>query len=120
MTFKQLFSAAAGLLLAGVIGCSDLSTTQKGALTGGAVGAGTGAIIGNQSGHPGAGTAIGAGVGAITGGLIGRGIDSHDDDDRDDYQYGRGRYDRTDPYYRDQDRDRFYYDHGERYDDPRY
>jgi outer membrane protein OmpA-like peptidoglycan-associated protein len=38
---------------------------------GGAIGAGTGAIIGSQTGHTGAGTAIGAGVGALTGAIIG-------------------------------------------------
>jgi outer membrane protein OmpA-like peptidoglycan-associated protein len=43
----------------------------QGALLGGAIGAGTGAIIGSQTGHTGAGTAIGAGVGALTGAIIG-------------------------------------------------
>ncbi len=43
----------------------------QGALLGGAIGAGTGAIIGSQTGHTGAGTAIGAGIGALTGALIG-------------------------------------------------
>jgi len=51
------------------------SKTAQGALVGSAIGAGTGAIIGNQSDHAGAGTAIGAGVGALTGGLIGHALE---------------------------------------------
>ena len=56
----------------------QLNKASKGALAGGALGAGTGAIIGNQTGHPGAGVAIGAGIGAVTGGLIGNSMDSQD------------------------------------------
>jgi hypothetical protein len=60
-------------------GCESMGTaaqskTVQGATLGTAVGAGTGAIIGNQSGHAGEGAAVGAGVGAIGGGLIGRGM----------------------------------------------
>jgi outer membrane protein OmpA-like peptidoglycan-associated protein len=43
----------------------------QGALLGGAIGAGTGAIIGSQTGNTGAGIAIGSGIGALTGALIG-------------------------------------------------
>jgi outer membrane protein OmpA-like peptidoglycan-associated protein len=46
-------------------------TTGKGAVLGGLLGAGTGAIIGSQTGNARAVTAIGAGVGALAGGLIG-------------------------------------------------
>ena len=50
-------------------GCAVLITTrEKGALAGGALGAGMGAIIGNQVGHQGSGALIG---GALGGGLIG-------------------------------------------------
>jgi uncharacterized protein YcfJ len=54
-------------------GCSGqpLTTREKGLLGGGAMGAGTGAIIGAAVGHPGAGAAIGGGLGALTGGVIG-------------------------------------------------
>lgn len=52
-------------------GCESMSNTDKGVLGGGAIGAGTGAIIGNATGHTGTGALIGAGVGALTGGLIG-------------------------------------------------
>jgi uncharacterized protein YcfJ len=50
--------------------------TATGALTGGAIGAGTGAIIGNYSGHHTAGgAAIGGAIGALTGGIIGNAMD---------------------------------------------
>ncbi len=49
--------------------------TATGALTGGAIGAGTGAIIGNASGHAGAGALIGGAIGALTGGVIGNAMD---------------------------------------------
>jgi hypothetical protein len=57
------------------IGCSGpLTTREKGALAGGAIGAGTGAIVGNQVGHTGAGALIGAGIGAVSGAVIGDAI----------------------------------------------
>jgi len=56
-------------------GCESMSHTDKGVLGGGAIGAGTGALIGSATGHTGAGAAIGAGVGALTGGLIGNDVD---------------------------------------------
>ncbi len=50
--------------------------TATGALAGGAIGAGTGAIIGNYAGHNTAGgAAIGGAIGALTGGIIGNSID---------------------------------------------
>jgi uncharacterized protein YcfJ len=50
--------------------------TATGALTGGAIGAGTGAIIGNYAGHNTAGgAAIGGAIGALTGGIIGNAMD---------------------------------------------
>jgi hypothetical protein len=57
-------------------GCSTMSNTEKGVGLGGAIGAGTGAIIGHATGHTGAGALIGAGVGALSGGLVGHAIDS--------------------------------------------
>jgi uncharacterized protein YcfJ len=50
--------------------------TGTGALAGGALGAGTGAIIGSTSGHAGEGALIGGAIGAITGGLVGHSMDS--------------------------------------------
>ena len=58
------------------IGCQtpegEPDRTATGALTGGALGAGTGAIIGGVSGHhAGEGALIGGAIGALTGGIIG-------------------------------------------------
>ncbi len=65
-------------ILAG--GCTTPSgqpdRTATGALMGGALGAGTGAIIGNYAGHnTAAGAAIGGVLGLITGGIIGNAMD---------------------------------------------
>ena len=65
----------------GMFGCSEsapLSGREKGALGGGALGAGLGAIVGHATGNTGAGIAIGAGAGALTGGLIGNESDVSD------------------------------------------
>ncbi len=64
-------------------GCESMGTaaqskTNQGAVLGGLLGAGTGAIIGNQSDHAGAGTAIGAGLGALGGGLLGHSLEERD------------------------------------------
>lgn len=56
-----------------IFGCS---TTQKGAVVGGAAGAGLGAIIGHQSGHTAEGAGIGAAVGALGGALVGEQLDA--------------------------------------------
>jgi phage tail tape-measure protein len=58
-------------------GCETMqSNTAKGAAVGGLLGAGTGAIIGEQTGKAGAGTAIGAGLGALAGGVMGKALDN--------------------------------------------
>lgn len=58
-------------------GC-ETTPTQQGALTGAAIGAGAGAIIGNQvDGKSGEGALIGAGLGALSGALIGDRIDEN-------------------------------------------
>ena len=76
--------SVAGLALAAVAlsGCETMGTaaqsqTTQGAVLGGLLGAGTGAIIGNQTDHAGAGTAIGAGLGALGGGLIGNAMEEN-------------------------------------------
>jgi outer membrane protein OmpA-like peptidoglycan-associated protein len=61
-------------LLVGVA-CADTPKWQTGAAVGGAVGAGTGAIIGHQSDHEVEGALIGGAVGAVAGGLIGAQLD---------------------------------------------
>jgi len=61
---------AAGLLLLG--GCAEMDQRQRATVTGGAVGAGAGAIIGNQSGNPVTGAVVGGAAGALIGNQVGR------------------------------------------------
>ncbi len=65
---KKLVAAVMVLCLISIAGCT---TTQKGAATGGVIGAGVGAIIGHQSGHETEGAVIGGAGGAAAGALIG-------------------------------------------------
>lgn len=68
---------ALGLLaVPGLTGCNT-TPTQDGALMGSLLGAGAGAIIGNQSGKQGEGALIGAGAGALAGALVGDQVDEH-------------------------------------------
>ncbi len=48
-------------------GCSGMSTTQQRVLSGGAIGASGGALIGLAAGSPAAGAAIGGGAGLLGG-----------------------------------------------------
>lgn len=67
-----------GVLLLGLAastGCNSPYHADRGALAGGLLGAGTGALVGDALGNAGAGALVGAGVGALTGGAIGAGID---------------------------------------------
>jgi len=64
-----------GLLLLVAAGCQSPYYADRGALFGGLLGAGTGAIVGSAVHNPGAGAAIGAGVGALTGAAVGSGMD---------------------------------------------
>lgn len=56
-------------------GCSTMSHTDKGLLTGGALGGIGGALIGSAVGRPGTGAALGAGLGAVAGGITGSSVD---------------------------------------------
>ena len=60
-------------------GCAGMSTTQQRVLSGGAIGASSGALIGWAAGNPAAGAAIGGGVGMVGGYLV------------DQYEKSRGR-----------------------------
>lgn len=60
-------------------GCSGMSTTSQRVVSGTAIGAGGGAVIGWAAGSPAAGAAIGAGAGALGGYLY------------DQYEKSRGR-----------------------------
>jgi uncharacterized membrane protein len=48
-------------------GCAGMSTTEQRVLSGGAIGAGSGALIGWAAGNPAVGAAVGAGAGALGG-----------------------------------------------------
>ncbi|MEI7910882.1 MAG: glycine zipper family protein [Verrucomicrobiota bacterium] len=59
--------------------CSNQGpNTNSGMATGALLGAGTGAIIGNQSGHAGQGALIGAGAGTLIGGAYGKSKDQQE------------------------------------------
>jgi hypothetical protein len=63
-----------------ISGCTAPSeTTGIGAATGGAIGAGLGAIIGSQTGDPGAGLVIGALAGSAGGGLVGNALQAQEE-----------------------------------------
>lgn len=94
MKGKVTLTLLALFLAALMVGCTS---TQTGALAGGGIGAGTGAIIGHQSGHGGEGALIGGAVGAISGGIIGHEIDKSRQPPPPTYQsggeyYGGGDY----------------------------
>lgn len=73
--FAKGYAPAALAALALSCGCQSPYHADQGALFGGLVGAGTGAIIGNQLGSPGAGAAIGGAVGTLTGATVGSELD---------------------------------------------
>ncbi len=63
------------LLLTGTSACRSPYHADQGALGGGLLGAGMGAIVGNAVGNTAGGAVIGAGMGALTGAAIGQGMD---------------------------------------------
>jgi hypothetical protein len=70
MKNKRRVVVALAVLMAMITGCSHMSATQQRALSGGAIGAGSGAALTILTGGSVlVGTAIGAGVGTV-GGLI--------------------------------------------------
>ncbi len=62
-------------LALGLASCGAGPNTQRGAATGGLLGAGAGAIIGHQSGRTAEGALIGGAAGATAGGLYGHSRD---------------------------------------------
>ena len=67
-----------GAVALGIFGCTQPGeTTGVASATGGAIGAGLGAIIGSQTGDPGSGLVLGAAAGAGTGALIGNALEAH-------------------------------------------
>jgi len=57
-------------------GCATPNAAERGAMLGGILGAGTGALIGNHNGEAGAGAAIGGTLGAMGGALVGQAEDA--------------------------------------------
>ena len=79
---KQIAAVGMVVLAVALSGCESMGTaaqskTTQGAVLGGLLGAGTGAIIGNQTDHAGAGTAIGAGLGALGGAMVGNAMEEN-------------------------------------------
>jgi uncharacterized membrane protein YebE (DUF533 family) len=71
---KRLVAASAiGAIMLAAVTCNGQSITplEEGALGGGVLGAGTGAIVGAAVGHPGSGALIGGGIGALGGLAVG-------------------------------------------------
>ena len=63
------------VLMLSMTGCASPYHSDQGALFGGLLGAGTGAVVGHALGNTGAGALVGAGVGALSGAAIGSGMD---------------------------------------------
>ncbi len=69
---RTTFIAAALVLCLGLASCTQMTKTQQGALSGGAIGAGAGlGISALTGGSLGVGALIGGGLGAVAGGLYG-------------------------------------------------
>ena len=78
MIKTRIFSLALALTIL-CSGCTEPGeTTGVAAATGGVIGAGLGAIVGNQTGDPGAGLVIGAAAGAAGGAMVGNALESQE------------------------------------------
>lgn len=75
--FRSFTALAAVVTLtgSGLVGCTSLSQTERGAVIGAAGGAAVGAIVGRQIGSTARGAVIGAAVGGAAGAVIGRQMD---------------------------------------------
>ena len=79
MRRSTLRLAALVMAAASAGGCAaPLTSREKGALAGGALGAGSGAIIGSTRGDAAEGALIGGAVGALGGALVGNEIEGHE------------------------------------------
>jgi len=69
---QKVFVASLLVLCLGFASCTQMSKTQQGALSGGAIGAGAGlGISALTGGSLGVGALLGGGLGAVAGGLYG-------------------------------------------------
>ena len=72
MNMKKILFSLLILLLLSVSACTNMSRTQQGALSGGAIGAGAGlGISALTGGSLGAGALIGGALGGVAGGIYG-------------------------------------------------
>lgn len=71
MTRNRIAAAVLCILVAGAVGCSSLSRSEKGAIIGSASGAVIGGVIGKQAGDTAVGAILGAAVGGTAGAIIG-------------------------------------------------
>lgn len=62
------------VVVLGLSACSGMNDREQRALSGGAIGAGGGAVVGLLVGNPWAGAAIGGAAGAAAGALLDKGI----------------------------------------------
>lgn len=74
MRLRVFGALTAGLLLTSACAGGPATTREQGVLAGAALGAGTGAIIGSQTGHAGTGALIGGAIGGVSGALVGGAI----------------------------------------------
>jgi len=76
---QRILELGVAFLCLGMLACTDPGEkTAVGAATGGVLGAGLGAIVGNQTGDPGQGLVIGALAGAGTGAMVGNALEAQE------------------------------------------
>ncbi len=95
MKIRKFFLVVTALIAFTSTSCGP--SGKRGAVLGGVIGAGAGAIIGHQSGRPLEGAAIGGALGAGTGGLLGGARDDERRayDERHRWENKRAREDRN-------------------------
>lgn len=71
----RLLLAAPALSAVLLSGCESMNNTEKGAVGGGLLGAGAGALVGAALHRPAAGALIGGAAGAVTGAAVGNHVD---------------------------------------------
>jgi len=72
---KVLVLTLVALFIAGNMGCSSMSRSQKGAIIGAAAGGAVGGVIGKQTGNTAVGAILGAAIGGAAGAYIGNYMD---------------------------------------------
>jgi osmotically inducible lipoprotein OsmB len=86
---KRILAAVAVALP--LVGCADMNPTQQRAMTGTAIGAGGGALLGAIGGNAGLGAVIGAGAGLFGGLLVDQSARAQQSAFQQGYAAGRSR-----------------------------